>query len=63
MCRNVNKELAITALYGMVSGAIDYVLKQDTAKKVDIRKTSEDVAVLFKEAVFVKEEMPPLAAI
>lgn len=59
LCRSVNRDLAVSALSGMVSGAIDFVLQQDP-DKVDLRQISGDLALLFREAIFIGEEIPSL---
>ncbi|MFC7442195.1 TetR/AcrR family transcriptional regulator [Laceyella putida] len=59
LCRNVDRELAIASLYGMVLGALDYLLKQERTDE-NILELAEQFSLLFKESIFVKDEMPPL---
>ncbi|MBA4494704.1 TetR/AcrR family transcriptional regulator [Paenactinomyces guangxiensis] len=59
LCRNVNRDLAISALYGMCLGAIDHLLTQEKSN-ADILQISKEVALLFKEAIFITDEMPRL---
>ncbi|GGK30663.1 hypothetical protein GCM10010965_24430 [Caldalkalibacillus thermarum] len=58
LCRPVDKQVAIAALQGLILGAIDYVLHLD-GPDVNIDQISADVSLMFKEAIFIQDEMPP----
>jgi AcrR family transcriptional regulator len=57
LCRDVNLTIALVALDGMVKGMIDYIITHEFNVE-EIREITKDVSLLFKEAIFVHEDMP-----
>lgn len=57
ICRKVDLTIALIALNGLVKGTIEYVIENEfSAEEID--RISENVSLLFKEAIFIQDEMP-----
>lgn len=57
LCRNIDIEYTTILIWGMFSAGINYTLDNELSDE-DIKNLSKSIATLYKEAVFVVDEVP-----
>jgi AcrR family transcriptional regulator len=57
ICRDVDLTIALISLDGMVKGTIDYIIANEFNNE-EVERIAQNVSLLFKEAIFLQDEMP-----